>query len=246
MEGIGAFTFAAQLAERFREGSAFLVGDAAHRVSPRGGTGMNTAMHDGFDLGWKLAWVLRGWAQPALLDTYELERRPIVEHNLARSADPGGSNREVGGRIARRSRGPHPPPLGADTRRPRLHARPAGPRADPLHGPAERDGGRAAPPPRPARCRSPCVASTRSAHGRSASVAEARCSPVPTVPPLAGGRAASTRCLRCTLPSGSAPRGPCAQRRARRGLIGRHLGCRDAAHGRRRGPDAWTDVDQLV
>ena len=95
MEGIGAFTFAAQLAERFREGSAFLVGDAAHRVSPRGGTGMNTAMHDGFDLGWKLAWVLRGWAQPALLDTYELERRPIVEHNLARSADPGGSNREV-------------------------------------------------------------------------------------------------------------------------------------------------------
>jgi putative polyketide hydroxylase len=95
MDGTGAFTFAAQLAERFREGSAFLVGDAAHRVSPRGGTGMNSAMHDGFDLGWKLAWVLRGWAQPELLDTYELERRPIVVHNLARSADPRGSNREV-------------------------------------------------------------------------------------------------------------------------------------------------------
>ena len=40
----------------------FLVGDAAHRVTPRGGTGMNTAIHDGYDLGWKLGWVLRGWA----------------------------------------------------------------------------------------------------------------------------------------------------------------------------------------
>ena len=68
---IGGFSFAAQLAERFRSGSTFLVGDAAHRVSPRGGTGMNTAIHDGFDLGWKLAWVLRGWARPELLDSYE-------------------------------------------------------------------------------------------------------------------------------------------------------------------------------
>jgi 2-polyprenyl-6-methoxyphenol hydroxylase-like FAD-dependent oxidoreductase len=108
IERIGGFTFAAQLAERFRSHSAFLVGDAAHRMTPRGGTGMNTAIHDGYDLGWKLAWVLRGWAGPDLLDAYETERRPVAEYNVARSADPQGSRRDaeqelhvdLGGRIA--------------------------------------------------------------------------------------------------------------------------------------------------
>ena len=51
----------------------------------RGGTGMNTAIHDAYDLGWKLAWTLRGWAPSALLDSYEAMRRPIGEHNVARS-----------------------------------------------------------------------------------------------------------------------------------------------------------------
>jgi putative polyketide hydroxylase len=96
IERIGRFSFAAQLAEGYRAVNAFLVGDAAHRATPRGGTGMNTAMHDGYDLGWKLAWVLRGWAHPELLDSYETERRPVAEHNVARSADPGGTAREAG------------------------------------------------------------------------------------------------------------------------------------------------------
>jgi len=74
-----SFTFAAQLADRFRRGNVFIVGDAAHRVTPRGGTGMNTAIHDGYDLGWKLAWVLTGWAEPSLLDSYESERRRRVQ-----------------------------------------------------------------------------------------------------------------------------------------------------------------------
>ena len=107
IERTGAFSFAAQLADRFRAGNVFLAGDAAHRVTPRGGTGMNTAIRGGHDLGWKLGWVLRGWAGPELLDTYEAERRPIAAHNVARSADPDGSAREaadelhvdLGGRI---------------------------------------------------------------------------------------------------------------------------------------------------
>jgi 2-polyprenyl-6-methoxyphenol hydroxylase-like FAD-dependent oxidoreductase len=95
IERIGAFTFTAQLADRFREGDTFLVGDAAHRMTPRGGTGMNTAIHGAYDLGWKLAWVLRGWAAPPLLDTYETEHRPLAAHNVARSADPDGGARGV-------------------------------------------------------------------------------------------------------------------------------------------------------
>jgi hypothetical protein len=56
---------------------------------------MNTAIHDGHDIGWKLGWVLRGWAGDELLDTYEAERRPVAAHNAARSADPDGSVRDV-------------------------------------------------------------------------------------------------------------------------------------------------------
>ena len=97
----------AQLAETWRRGAVFLAGDAAHRVTPRGGTGLNLALHDGYDLGWKLAWVLRGWAPPELLDTYESDRRPIVAYTADRSADPEGSLRpaetevaaDLGGRI---------------------------------------------------------------------------------------------------------------------------------------------------
>jgi len=107
IERSGTFSSGVQLAERFRCGSVFLAGDAAHQVTPRGGTGLNLALHDGFDLGWKLAWVLREWARPALLDTYEAERRPVVEQTAARSADPNGSTRgaeqavhaDLGGRI---------------------------------------------------------------------------------------------------------------------------------------------------
>ena len=103
----GTFTFSAGMADAFRRGNAFLVGDAAHRVTPRGGTGMNMAIHSAFDLGWKLSWVLRGWAPPALLDSYEAERVPAVRHNVIRSLDPDGSTRssdsevhvDLGGRI---------------------------------------------------------------------------------------------------------------------------------------------------
>ena len=61
----------------FRAGRGFLVGDAAHRMTPIGGMGMNVAIHDGHNLGWKLAWAVRGWAGETLLDSYEQERRPV-------------------------------------------------------------------------------------------------------------------------------------------------------------------------
>ena len=101
-------TYGVALAERFRQDDAFLVGDAAHRVTPRGATGLNTAIRDGFDLGWKLAWALRGWAGARLLDTYEPERRPVAEFNTRRSSKSDGSvlgnrfglNADIGGRIA--------------------------------------------------------------------------------------------------------------------------------------------------
>ena len=77
-------------------GRAFLVGDAAHRMTPRGGRGMNTAIADAYDLSWKLAWVCRGLADPALLDTYEAERGPIGRRNVAMSMAPAGGGSDDG------------------------------------------------------------------------------------------------------------------------------------------------------
>jgi 2-polyprenyl-6-methoxyphenol hydroxylase-like FAD-dependent oxidoreductase len=64
-------------AARYRAGRVFLAGDAAHVHSPAGAQGMNTGIQDGWNLGWKLALVAKGIADPALLDSYETERRPI-------------------------------------------------------------------------------------------------------------------------------------------------------------------------
>ncbi|MEJ2861300.1 FAD-dependent monooxygenase [Actinomycetospora flava] len=100
VESVRRIHAAAHVADTFRAGDVFLAGDAAHRVTPRGGTGMNTALQSGVDLAWKLAWVLRGWAGPELLDTYEVERRPVAEHVVARSTDPDGSRRDVAAELA--------------------------------------------------------------------------------------------------------------------------------------------------
>ena len=78
-------TFGAQVAERFRDGNVFLVGDAAHRMTPSGGMGMNTALAAAHNLVWKLAAVLHGWGGASLLDSYEAERKPVGERNVARS-----------------------------------------------------------------------------------------------------------------------------------------------------------------
>ncbi|MFJ9611958.1 FAD-dependent monooxygenase [Kitasatospora sp. NPDC101176] len=65
----------AALADRFRAGRVFLAGDAAHVHSPAGAQGLNTSIQDAYNLGWKLGAVLAGDAPPALLDSYQEERR---------------------------------------------------------------------------------------------------------------------------------------------------------------------------
>ncbi len=71
------------LADRYRGERTFLVGDAAHLNPPWGGHGFNTCVGDAVNIAWKLAAVLQGWAGPALLDSYEAERRPIAERTIA-------------------------------------------------------------------------------------------------------------------------------------------------------------------
>jgi len=71
-----------RMAEQFRVGRVFIAGDAAHSHSPSGGQGLNTSIADAFNLGWKLALVLKGQAPPSLLDSYEIERMPIVSEML--------------------------------------------------------------------------------------------------------------------------------------------------------------------
>jgi 2-polyprenyl-6-methoxyphenol hydroxylase-like FAD-dependent oxidoreductase len=75
------------LVDRYRGRRTFLVGDAAHLNPPWGGHGYNTCVGDAVNIAWKLGAVLNGWADPALLDTYEAERRPVA----ARTIDAAGS-----------------------------------------------------------------------------------------------------------------------------------------------------------
>jgi 2-polyprenyl-6-methoxyphenol hydroxylase-like FAD-dependent oxidoreductase len=68
------------VADRYRDRRVFLMGDACHLHPPFGGYGMNMGIGDGVDLGWKLAAVLEGWGGASLLDSYEIERRPVHEY----------------------------------------------------------------------------------------------------------------------------------------------------------------------
>jgi hypothetical protein len=76
----------ARVARRYRVGRILLAGDAAHVCTPFEGHGMNTGIHDSYNLGWKLALVVSGAAPETLLDSYEAERRPVAEA-ICRSGD---------------------------------------------------------------------------------------------------------------------------------------------------------------
>ncbi|MFI0408991.1 rifampin monooxygenase [Actinomadura sp. 3N508] len=75
---LSRFGDATRLAGRYRDGRVLLAGDAAHIHPPIGGQGLNLGVQDAFNLGWKLAAQIRGWAPDALLDTYQAERRPVA------------------------------------------------------------------------------------------------------------------------------------------------------------------------
>jgi 2-polyprenyl-6-methoxyphenol hydroxylase-like FAD-dependent oxidoreductase len=81
---VSAFSLNARLADRYRDCRVFLAGDAAHIHPPTGGQGLNTSVQDAYNLGWKLAAVIKG-APLSLLDTFEEERRPVAAQVLGLS-----------------------------------------------------------------------------------------------------------------------------------------------------------------
>ncbi|MER5307476.1 rifampin monooxygenase [Streptomyces sp. NPDC002773] len=96
---LSRFGDATRQAERYRVDRVFLAGDAAHIHPPTGGQGLNLGIQDAFNLGWKLAAAVDGWAPEGLLDTYQAERHPagarVVENTRAQmtllGTDPGAT-----------------------------------------------------------------------------------------------------------------------------------------------------------
>jgi 2-polyprenyl-6-methoxyphenol hydroxylase-like FAD-dependent oxidoreductase len=82
---LSRFGDATRLAERYRSARVFLAGDAAHVHPPAGGQGLNLGLQDAFNLGWKLAAEINGWAPAGLLDSYHDERHPVAADVLNNS-----------------------------------------------------------------------------------------------------------------------------------------------------------------
>ena len=74
------------MAESYGSARVLLAGDSAHQLSPTGGFGMNTGIQEAVDLSWKLAARIEGWGGQRLIDSYEIERRPVAARNVAEAA----------------------------------------------------------------------------------------------------------------------------------------------------------------
>ncbi|MGK8522798.1 bifunctional 3-(3-hydroxy-phenyl)propionate/3-hydroxycinnamic acid hydroxylase [Nocardia asteroides] len=101
---VAEYTFRAQLADRWRDGRVFLLGDAAHLTPPFIGQGMGAGLRDAANLTWKLAGVLRGELPGSVLDTYEAERKPHMG-TMIRLAKLTGMTMTEGGELGNRLRG---------------------------------------------------------------------------------------------------------------------------------------------
>lgn len=82
LQHVGFWDLRFAIADRYRAGRVFVAGDAAHSHPPYGGYGVNSGLEDARNLGWKLAAMLQGWAGPQLLDSYDLERRPVFASTM--------------------------------------------------------------------------------------------------------------------------------------------------------------------
>jgi hypothetical protein len=76
-----------RVVDRYRDRRVFLAGDSAHQTSPTGGLGLHTGLADAVDLGWKLRAVMEDWGADALLDSYQIERKPVALKNLQASTE---------------------------------------------------------------------------------------------------------------------------------------------------------------
>jgi 2-polyprenyl-6-methoxyphenol hydroxylase-like FAD-dependent oxidoreductase len=85
------------VAESYRAGRVFLLGDSAHQYIPTGGYGMNTGVGDAFDLAWKIAAIAQGWGGEPLLDSYDQERRPVGRRNREASGFHAATKARIAG-----------------------------------------------------------------------------------------------------------------------------------------------------
>lgn len=86
-----------RIATKWRNGRVFLTGDAAHLITPMWALGLNTGVLDAINLPWRLAWVLRGWADESLLDGYEREQQPLAAHGSGEMAEAARKLMGTGG-----------------------------------------------------------------------------------------------------------------------------------------------------